>query len=534
MPMKLNSDIIYDYLNETMLVRSFGESSGALKLHRPRIYTGEGDEFLPDQLYVALVDQLPSDPILHRGTVIICVGGAPLPVYTTGTCVCLSILDSTDIFTVFNQVQDIYDRLDQWEEALRSALDSNADIQKMLDVSFDIIANPMVVIDAEYKVIGYSKEIDERDDLALYRPGPDQMMRYDLVSGSIWGNDTNMTMRKPFTLMYKGNVNFSSNLFDETRYIGNLSISFVLRPYRVSDNILSQVLSRYLEQALQRLTTLNHVQTDLMRDAFRSLLKGYSLSGPARQYFDSYTEKPTYRCIRAVPSERSRKKVPTEYVCNLLEKSLQGSVGFEYDSGIVAFLEVNGLEENEEDKEKVVQLMKRMDLSAGVSSPIPFGHLYRVRFYYRQTEIALDFGTQMHPSERIYYFEEYSMRYMIYSCVGEFPPEMLYSEGFQRLLAFDASTQTDYLKTLRVYLNNNMNITKSAEDLHIHRSTFLERMKKIEGILRVDLKDSDERLRLNIMLKMLEMQEGNPPGKEVPKGEKHPSFRDYHELDWLV
>lgn len=397
--MKLNSDILYDYLNDTMPIRSFGKGVGTLKLHRPKLYTGETNEFLPNQLYVALVDQLPVDPILHRGTVIICVGGIPLPVYTTGTCVCLSVLDSTDLFTVFNRIQDIYDRMDQWEEALRSALAKNADIQEMLDVSFDILNNPMVVIDSEYKVVGYSKIIDEREDLALYRPDSDHMISQDLVSRSIWENETNMTMKRPFTVIYENNVNFSSNLFDESRYIGNLSISFVLRPFRTSDNVLSQFLAGYLERALQHLTTLTHVQTDLLRDVFRSLLKGYSLSGSARQYFDTYIKKTSYRCIRAVPCERSRKKIPTEYICNLLEKSLLGSAAFEYDSGIVTFLRIDDEKSEEADRAKIIQLMKKLELSAGISTTIPFSQFHRIRFYYRQTEIALDFGTQIHPKK---------------------------------------------------------------------------------------------------------------------------------------
>ena len=67
--MKLNSEIINDFLSEHMLIRSFGKGTEALRLCRPKIYTGESNEFLPDHLYVALVDQLPPDPILHRGTV---------------------------------------------------------------------------------------------------------------------------------------------------------------------------------------------------------------------------------------------------------------------------------------------------------------------------------------------------------------------------------------------------------------------------------------------------------------------------------
>lgn len=533
--MKLNSDILYDFLKETMEVQCYGEGAGALKLHRPKLYTGENSEFFPDQLYVALVDQLPADPVLHRGTVLVCVGGMPLPAYVTGTCVCLAVLDSTDLFTVHNRIQDIYDRMDQWEEALRSVLMDNADIQKMLDVSFDILNNPMVVIDSEYKVIAYSRIIDEREDLALYRPDSDHMIRQDLVSRSIWEHDANMTKRKPFTVVYEGNVNFSTNLFNESRNIGNLSISFVLRPYRESDNILSQFLARYLELFLRHMTTLTHVQTDLLRDSFRSLLRGCSLSAAARQYFDSYIKKPSYRCIRAVPSERSRKKVPAEYICNLFEKSFPESVAFEYHSGIVAYLKIDEAKSEKEERRNIVQLIEKMEFSAGISIILPYSQFHRIRSYYRQTEIALDYGTQLHPSKRIYYFEEYSMRYMIYSCVGEFSPEMLYPQGFARLLAFNASTQTDYLGTLRVYLNNNMNITKSAEDLCIHRSTFLERMKKIEGILKSDLKNSDERLRLSMLLKMLEIQKRDSQKEENTSQEKKQlPVLEYEELDRLI
>ena len=528
--MKLNSDIVFDYLKETMLIRKFGEGVAALKLCRPRIYTGDTNEFLPDQLYVALVDQLPPNPVLHRGAVIISVGGSPLPVYTTGPCVCLSVLDSTDFFTVFNRVQDIYDRMEQWEESLRTILEKNADIQEMLDVSYDILKNPMVVIDGEYKVVGYSKVIDEREDLALYRPDADDMMRQDLVVRSLRENETNMTMKKPFTIMYEGNVNFSSNLFDGENYIGNLSISFVLRPFRNSDNIFSQFLAKYVEMALQRLSTLSHVQTDMLREIFRSLLKGHPLSGSSRQYFNSCKEKFSYRCIKCVLSGRVKKKVPKEYTCNLLEKNLKESVAFEYNSSIVVFAR----NDEAETRDKLFQLLNRLELTAGISTVIPFSYLHRVRFYYRQTEIALDFGAQLHPAQRIYYFEEYAMRYMIYSCVGEFPLEMLYTEGFQQLMEFDASTQTDYLDTLRVYLNNNMNITKSAEDLYIHRSTFLERIKKIEKIMTTDLKKPEERLYLNMLLKMLEIQKENLNEKVVPKEKKKPPILDHFELERLV
>lgn len=60
-------------------------------------------------------------------------------------------------------------------------------------------------------------------------------------------------------------------------------------------------------------------------------------------------------------------------------------------------------------------------------------------------------------------------------------------------------------ETLRVYLKHNMSATKTAEALYLNRSTLLERLSRIKSLLDSDLSDPDERLRLQILLKALEI-----------------------------
>ena len=52
-----------------------------------------------------------------------------------------------------------------------------------------------------------------------------------------------------------------------------------------------------------------------------------------------------------------------------------------------------------------------------------------------------------------------------------------------------------------------MSITKTTASLYINRSTFLERIARIKRELGTDLQDPDERLRLEILLKALQIQE---------------------------
>jgi DNA-binding PucR family transcriptional regulator len=77
----------------------------------------------------------------------------------------------------------------------------------------------------------------------------------------------------------------------------------------------------------------------------------------------------------------------------------------------------------------------------------------------------------------------------------------------RRLAEHDAESSVSYMETLFVYLNNNMNITKTANDLYVHRSTLLERIARIERELESDLQNSDERLRIQLLLKTMKIHE---------------------------
>ena len=63
-----------------------------------------------------------------------------------------------------------------------------------------------------------------------------------------------------------------------------------------------------------------------------------------------------------------------------------------------------------------------------------------------------------------------------------------------------------YIETLKVFLDENMSYAKAARKLFIHRSTLIERIERIEKELSVDLEDPDQRLRLLLILKALEVE----------------------------
>ena len=76
----------------------------------------------------------------------------------------------------------------------------------------------------------------------------------------------------------------------------------------------------------------------------------------------------------------------------------------------------------------------------------------------------------------------------------------LYPTGLRRLL--DHEVHEDLVDTLEAYLDRAGDATRTAAELHIHRSTFYYRLGRIESIAGVDLRDGTQRLALHLGLKL--------------------------------
>jgi DNA-binding PucR family transcriptional regulator len=75
------------------------------------------------------------------------------------------------------------------------------------------------------------------------------------------------------------------------------------------------------------------------------------------------------------------------------------------------------------------------------------------------------------------------------------------------LLNHEGSKGVNLIRTLQVYLENNGNLKKTAEQLFIHRSTLQYRLERIANILDIDLSDAEETFNLMLALKLYELNQ---------------------------
>lgn len=100
-----------------------------------------------------------------------------------------------------------------------------------------------------------------------------------------------------------------------------------------------------------------------------------------------------------------------------------------------------------------------------------------------------------------------TMTYILEQATRRLPGTMICHEGLLELKKHDEENQTQYMETLRVYLEQHLSATQAARELFIHRSTFLYRLDRIREILQSDLDDPEEVFYLELSFRLLEQEE---------------------------
>ncbi|MBY7144308.1 helix-turn-helix domain-containing protein [Virgibacillus sp. NKC19-3] len=146
-------------------------------------------------------------------------------------------------------------------------------------------------------------------------------------------------------------------------------------------------------------------------------------------------------------------------------------------NGIVAFINVNrlivaisGLEEEEIKRkiENTYALLKKRNVVFRIAYSLPFYRLKEFSQAYLDCAITLNISE---PEKEIISFAEIEAKSLIYQVNDDITERFSY-----RVLGNLDENKTN---TLEAFLANDLNIQKAADDLYVHRNTFIYRLHKI-------------------------------------------------------
>ncbi len=474
--MKLSAEVVLEYLEKTEKLEYFSSNPTRKVLKYVKFYSISSGEFEKNTIYIAKADTLPKRPIASEDSLIICYEGCPPPEYQDGACPIIVLSETRDAYSIFNSIQEIFKRYDDWESRMEEIVRGSTEIKQMLVDKEGFFDHCLVVLNRNYNYVAYSASLP-------------------LLKSR---NKCNSLVREPY---YNQDNDYVINLFHNNYFIGTLLLVASEENFSETEIFLASELAEKVKLALEKQSLL----IGLGESSFKSYILDYFNDIPVDN--DLLQDKvracggdlgDLYVCYKVKASDES-KEINADYICSIFEAAFDLAVSFWYSQVLVVIVNINRSVSGTDDANKQIDtLLKELDFKAGVSQE--FSDLSEVKTRFRQACCAFDQGYELDKSKTLFFFEDYMLSYMMAQCSGEFPVEFLCKHELNLLKQHDLSSNVSYTETLKVYLDTAMNLSKTADILCIHRTSLNVRLQKIKSILNNDLEDYMYRLYLQIIL----------------------------------
>lgn len=124
--------------------------------------------------------------------------------------------------------------------------------------------------------------------------------------------------------------------------------------------------------------------------------------------------------------------------------------------------------------------------------------IYEIKRNYSRCERAMNIGRLLYPKEDYFTYSELGVFAWIDIKEDEFA---IMLRDINELIKRDE--HNELVKTLKTYLENQMNYSLTAKQLFVHINTVRKRLEEIKDLINMDLEDPMNRLKLEVLLKLI-------------------------------
>jgi hypothetical protein len=447
---------------------------------------------------------LPQRPRIENNVTIICIGDSLRLTYYKELATVILIKDKVNFFEVFRNLQGIFDIFDRWENKLFNIFLNDIDINNVIECSYDVFKKPIYLLDSCFQLVSSTS----KQPSSLW-PVFGDSISHDSVGTYLSNMDLNMDKKGAMLIKLAEGSWLCVNTFDKNNeYAGCLVIDCSESKCADGEYMLAEYLAGMVEKTYEKNPTFLNNDRNVLKEILQRLLQDLPMDSSRRLVFNALNLKDKYICL-SMHHLNHLSPLPVNYICSVFEITFPNSITFEQNNAILALVNLSSLckggNYGKELEDKLSAFMRDMRLNVGISKE--FINLDEIKIRYFQSESAVENGLLTNPGNNIYYFDDYVLTEMIINSLGGLPVEAYFPDGLKELMEHDKDSDISYLDTLKVFFDENMSYSKTASRLYIHRSTAIDRIARIEKELEVDLKDARQRLRLQIILCALDVEE---------------------------
>ena len=495
--MRITAELLLDELRNCFFVWDSHLQTGCPPLGRPLFYL-PGGCVERGRLYLT---ERAEDALCQEDICVVYLRGSA-PSKSGGSSICLA----EGVEEVFNQIQEIWDRFDRWEEQMECSVLEHGDLPRMLQLSREVLGNPLLVMGMDFSLVAQAGEEELPPEQRMFGRGEDSMELFNALQQDELYNQMQEN-REPF--LYPAHIvgwrSWNINLLQEEQPVYRLVLIEHDRPLRAGDSWLLSRLAPYVSCLLEREQSAQQSSSSL-REVFSQILTDRTADYVEMSQKLSrlgWEAEHSYFCLVFKVTHLDQKNLTANLICGHIERQYPGSCSFPHQEDIVTFFNVTkGGRDLEEIAGELKYFIRESFLKAGYSRVMQ-GH-DNLRRQYIQACTALEVGCRISPDLWIHHFNGVAFPYLLEQATRRLPGYMVCHEKLLALREHDQQQGSEYMKTLRTYLDQNLNAVQTAKELFIHRSTFLYRLDKIREILESRLDDPEELLYLSISFRLLD------------------------------
>lgn len=508
--MKLNAYIIKDFTESLTLGGRIQSDAVECRISRPGFYTNR-IKLQNDTIYIADPQELLIDKVDVRGMCFL-LTATPDETLLSQPADFLYPYAPVEKAQLLNILLDTFEKFNNWEITLHDCLNTQSPLQDIGDCSLLFFKNPVSVSTNSFQFLCYY-ELPKPKNLRLFNESDrNSFLSDEEVNELLLHPDFSKTWDSERPDYFSSIDQMTRCIYCNIKLGGENKARLVMsefdNPLRDSALAIIYIFSKF---AAKILAGDNHLYLNNHPAYFDKNIMALIHEEP---YDKQQLEKilpiygwhidDTYYCLKILsPADQQVGSITN--ACQRLEKLVKGSCALADDGAILFLINLTFIQKSKEDiNAQIVVHLREFLLKAGISTE--FQSLTSLPQYYKQADIALRLGSKYEGMRWTHPFEQYALRYVADECTKVLQPETLCIQGLRKLMEYDREKNRNYTDTLRVYLENNMNVAVTIRKIYMQRATFLYQLKKIEEISGLNLKDYNTRLYLMLSYLLLDKE----------------------------
>ncbi len=409
--------------------------------------------------------------------------------------------ETIEPISLFNFVQRLFDRLDEWRQRLKETAETSLDVSALLDSAAGMLQNPLWLCDAKCHLIAEAERYSaERNQIDLSES-------YKLLEQAI----NQPLQQEPGILRLPGNG--SPELAVSSFSAGGTRFALVCaaseRAFYGSDEVVFEHLSGYVKLMLsERKLAVRALRNRPENERIEPLLRAlFEQAEPDSAVIDvlaanGWHPEDAYLVVAAEPVDADLRAAKLHSLCDRIEAAFPVCCAFSISPVIAAIFRF----EHTTDAGIIKQLNE-----LGKKERIRFGICEATAGFSdlpNRLSLAKDVLRRVPASGRnTLSFSDIAEEYFCERSVSEYATSLICLRSVLVMADYDREHATNYIVTADRYVHNRFNAVKTANELFIHRSTFLYRLERIKAQFGLDLEaEMTAPLHLFLSLQLMKKQ----------------------------